>query len=212
MATGIPADAFDFFEELAADNTKTWWTANKERYQASVRGPVDDLLASLSDEFGAPKVFRPYRDTRFAKDKTPYKTNLGATLTGSDGSVHYLALSADGLFLGGGYYQLQKDQLARFRAAVVDDATGAELASIVAALEKARYELGGEHLKRVPPAFDKDHPRARFLRHKGLYAGIHHDPAAWMGTKKAAERVASAWRAMGPLHAWLHAHVGPSRA
>jgi uncharacterized protein (TIGR02453 family) len=209
--TGIPADAFDFFEELAADNTKTWWTANKDRYQASVKGPVEDLLGALSDEFGAPKIFRPFRDTRFSKDKTPYKTNLGATLSSADGSVHYFALAPDGMYLGGGYYQMEKDQLLRYRAAVADDVTGTALASLVATAEKAGFEAGGEHLKRVPPPYDKDHANARFLRHKGLYLGIHHDPAAWMGTKKAADRVAATWRKLRPLNDWLHTNVGASR-
>src|SRR5687768_13730598 len=103
--TGIPADAFDFFDQLAADNTKTWWTDNKARYEANVRGPVEALLAELADEFGPGKIFRPYRDVRFSKDKTPYKTNLGATTSAADGSVYYIALSPEGMFLGSGYYQ-----------------------------------------------------------------------------------------------------------
>lgn len=73
---GIPADAFDFFEELAADNNKAWWTENKARYESNVRGPVEALLTDVEKEFGPAKIFRPYRDTRFSKDKTPYKTNL----------------------------------------------------------------------------------------------------------------------------------------
>jgi uncharacterized protein (TIGR02453 family) len=207
---GIPADAFDFFEELAADNTKTWWTANKERYETNVRGPVEALLAELAAEFGPAKIFRPYRDTRFSKDKTPYKTNLGATTRGPDGSISYFALSPEGMYLGGGYYRMAKDQIARYRAAVADDATGDELASLLAAATKAGFEVGGEQLKRVPPGFDKDHPRGDLLRHKGLYLGVQHEPAAWMGTKKAVERVAKTWRQLQPVTAWCHRNVGPS--
>lgn len=210
MFTGIPADAFDFFEELAADNTKTWWTANKERYQTSIRGPVEELLASLSSEFGEAKIFRPYRDTRFSKDKTPYKTNLGATTRAKDGSVFYFALQPDGMYLGSGYYRMAKDQILRFRAAVADDATGPTLTSLVDATRTAGFETGGERLKRVPPGYDKDHPRADLLVHKGFYVGVHHDPAAWMGTKKAAERIASTWRTLQPVNDWFHANVGPS--
>ncbi|HVM53317.1 MAG TPA: DUF2461 domain-containing protein [Acidimicrobiales bacterium] len=211
MFTGIPADAFDFYEELAADNTKAWWTENKARYEAHVREPVEALLTSLAEEFGpTAKIFRPYRDVRFSKDKTPYKTNLGATTTDKDGSVWYLALSPDGLYVGGGYYRMAKDQVAAFRAAVVDDTTGAALERVIATAEKAGFEVGGEQLKRVPPGFDKEHPRGRFLRHKGLYLGRQLDPAAWMGTRKAADRVAALWRDLRPVQAWLHAHVGPS--
>jgi uncharacterized protein (TIGR02453 family) len=209
--TGIPADAFDFFEELTADNTKAWWTANKARYERNVRGPVEDLLTSLADEFGPTwKIFRPYRDTRFSKDKTPYKTNLGATSTDKDGSVWYVALAPEGMYVGGGYYRMAKDQIAAFRAAVAKDETGAPFAAEVAKAVKAGYEVGGEQLKRIPPGFDKEHPRGDLLRHKGIYLGQQLEPAAWMGTKKAADRVAKLWRGIRPVQQWLHANVGPS--
>jgi uncharacterized protein (TIGR02453 family) len=208
--TGIPADAFDFFEELAADNTKAWWTEHKDRYEANVRGPVQALLTELEPEFGPAKIFRPYRDTRFSKDKTPYKTNLGATTRGKDGSIHYFAISPDGMYIGGGYYRMAKDQIARYRAAVADEKKGTELERLVAAAVKAGFEIGGEQLKRVPPGFDKDHPRGDLLKHKGPYLGVLHEPAAWKGTKKAAERVATTWRKIQPTTAWFHTNVGPS--
>jgi uncharacterized protein (TIGR02453 family) len=210
MFRGIPADAFDFFEELAAENTKAWWTENKERYQTSVRGPVDALLAEVADEFGPAKVFRPHRDTRFSKDKTPYKTNIGATTRAPDGSVFYLALMSEGMYIGGGYYRMAKDQIARYRVAVADDATGAELVDLLAAATKSGLEIGGEQLKRVPPGFDKEHPRGDLLKHKGLYLGVQLEPAAWMGTKKAVDRVTKVWRSIRPTTTWFHQHVGPS--
>jgi uncharacterized protein (TIGR02453 family) len=211
MFTGIPADAFDFFEELAADNTKTWWTANKDRYDHNVRGPVEALLAAVAEEFGPDsKIFRPYRDTRFSKDKTPYKTNLGATTTTTAGSVYYLALSTEGMYVGGGYYRMAKDQIDAYRAAAADEATGAELAALVASAEKRGYEIGGEQLKRVPKPWDPDHPRARLLKHKGLYLGLQLEPSAWMGTKKALDRITKAWRDITPVIGWLHTNVGPT--
>ncbi len=210
MFKGIPADAFDFFEELAADNTKAWWTENKDRYQESVRGPVEALLTELEPEFGPAKIFRPYRDTRFSKDKTPYKTNLGATTRAKDGSIYYFALMPEGMYTGGGYYRMAKDQIARFRAAVDDAKKGAALESLLAAAQKGGLEVGGEMLKRVPPGFDKEHPRGDLLKHKGLYLGQQHAPAAWMGTKKATDRVAKVWRAIKPTNEWFHEHVGPS--
>ena len=210
MFRGIPADAFDFFEELAADNTKSWWTANKARYDDSVRGPVEALLAEVADEFGPAKIFRPYRDTRFSKDKTPYKTSIGATTQAPDGSIFYLALQPDGMYIGGGYYRMAKDQIARYRAAADDDTRGDALESLVTAARKAGFEIGGEQLKRVPPGFDKEHPRRDLLRHKGLYLGVQHAPAAWMGTKKAVDRVTKTWRQIQPVTAWFHANVGPS--
>ena len=210
MFKGIPADAFDFFEELAANNNKAWWTDNKDRYHEVIRGPIEALLADVETEFGPAKIFRPYRDTRFSKDKTPYKTNIGCTTRAKDGSVYYLALMSEGMYAGSGYYQMAKDQIARFRGAVNDDKKGTQLTALVAAAEKSGYEVGGEQLKRVPPGFDKDHPRERLLRHKGLYIGTQLEPAPWMGTKKALDRVTKVWRDIKPVNAWFHKHVGPS--
>ena len=77
-SAGIPADAVAFYAELEANNTKDWWTANKERYEQSVREPIAALTDALADEFGEARIFRPYRDVRFSADKTPYKTEQGA--------------------------------------------------------------------------------------------------------------------------------------
>jgi uncharacterized protein (DUF2461 family) len=74
---GLDSDAVSFFAELRADNTKAWWAANKSRYDEVVRGPMEELGAELESEFGAVKIFRPYRDVRFSADKTPYKLHIG---------------------------------------------------------------------------------------------------------------------------------------
>jgi uncharacterized protein (DUF2461 family) len=79
---GFPEEALIFFEGLEADNSKPYWTDHKDSYDEHVRAPVLALLAELEDEFGAGKIFRPYRDVRFSKDKTPYKTNVAAGSTG----------------------------------------------------------------------------------------------------------------------------------
>ena len=77
-ADGIPIDALDFYDDLAVENTRTWWQANKDRYLRSVRAPLDALLAALEDEFGAAHVYRPNRDVRFSADNSPYKDHQGA--------------------------------------------------------------------------------------------------------------------------------------
>jgi len=112
----------DFYEGLEADNTKAYWTDNKAIYDEQVRAPMVALLADLEAEFGKGKVFRPYRDVRFAADKTPYKTQCGATA-----GPHYVQVSADGLMMAGGYYRMTSAQVARFRAAVDDDRHGPEI-------------------------------------------------------------------------------------
>ena len=122
----------DFYEGLEADNTKAYWTDHKAVYDEQVRAPMVALLADLSAEFGGGKVFRPYRDVRFAADKTPYKTQCGATA-----GPHYVQVSADGLMVAGGYYRMTSAQVARYRAAVDDERHGPALEEIVESLRKA---------------------------------------------------------------------------
>src|SRR5687767_9200759 len=101
---GFPAEALEFFEGLEADNTKAYWQEHKSLYERAVKGPMDELLADLAPEFGPGRIFRPYRDVRFSADKTPYKTNIGATVERGG----YIQLSAEGLAAGCGYYQMAK--------------------------------------------------------------------------------------------------------
>jgi uncharacterized protein (TIGR02453 family) len=207
--SGWPAEAFDFFEGLEADNTKSYWTEHKPLYERAVRAPMEALLEDLAGEFGPGRIFRPYRDVRFSTDKSPYKENIAAVSHPPDGAVYYVSLSSAGLFVATGYYQPATDQLDRYRRAVVAPA-GEELERIVAGLERSGHEVGGEALKRAPRGYPADHPRARLLRHKGVTTARSFPPARWMGSAKARERVAEVWRAGGPLNAWLLAHVGPS--
>lgn len=204
---GIPAEAFDFYEGLEADNSKAWWTEHKDLYDTCVKDPLAALLADVADEFGPGKLFRPHRDVRFSHDKSPYKTNQGATAE-RDGAVAYVSLSAEGLFAGSGWYRLGKVQLDRFRRAV-DGTAGERLAGIVGSLEADGFTIGGEALKRSPRGYAPDHPRARLLRHKGLYASRSWEPAAWMGTPQARDRIVEVWRTAGPLNEWLATNVGP---
>ena len=126
-------EALDFFEGLEADNSKTYWTANKAIYDEKVYAPMAALVADLEPEFGTGKIFRPYRDVRFSADKTPYKTNIAAVL-----GEGYVQLTAAGLGAGLGMYQMASDQLARYRAAVADDSSGAELERVIAAIVRAQ--------------------------------------------------------------------------
>ena len=77
--SGWPAEALDFYEGLTADNSRSYWARHKQVYEEQVLGPMTDLVDELAPEFGEPKIFRPYRDIRFSKDKTPYKTQIAAT-------------------------------------------------------------------------------------------------------------------------------------
>lgn len=201
--TGWPVEAIEFYEGLAADNTKAYWLEHKAVYERCVKAPMDELLSELASEFGAGRVFRPYRDVRFSKDKSPYKLSCDAHLR--DG---YISLSPEGLFVGSGLYMPEPDQLRRFRAAVDDDASGAELESIVGTLRKSGYETGAhEVLKTAPKGYPKDHPRIELLQHKGIVMSKRWPVQAWLGTKKAKDRVVACLEAARPLNRWIERYV-----
>jgi uncharacterized protein (TIGR02453 family) len=203
---GWPIEAVEFYDGLVADNTKAYWHAHKSVYEQAVRAPMEALLAELAPEFGAGKVFRPYRDVRFATDKTPYKTACGAALEGGG----YVQLSAEGLAAGCGLYRPQPDQLERYRRAVADERTGTELERLVAATRAAGIEVQAQEvLKTAPRGYPKDHPRIELLRQKGMIAWREWPVGPWLGTRRAATRVVELLRAAAPLNAWLQQHVGP---
>jgi uncharacterized protein (TIGR02453 family) len=202
---GWPAEALEFYEGLEADNSKTYWHSNKSTYDDCVLLPMREPLAELEPEFGPGKVFRPYRDVRFSKDKSPYKTACAATLERGG----YIQLSASGLGAGSGMYHLEPDQLARFRDAIADDATGVPLERIVVDLTNAGIEVSAHDvLKTAPRGYPKDHPRADLLRHKGLIGWQQWPVAPWLGTAKAKSRIVEFLHTMGPLNDWLAKHVG----
>ncbi|WP_188191672.1 DUF2461 domain-containing protein [Nonomuraea sp. SYSU D8015] len=205
--TGFPDEAFLFYEGLEADNSKTYFTRHKQLYEEAVRAPMLALTDELAAEFGPAQLFRPYRDVRFSKDKSPYKTHQGAFADVMPGIGLYVEVSASGLFMAGGCYTQASDQVARYRAAVDEDLTGKPLSAITDALTAAGYEVLGERLKTKPRGFADDHPRIDLLRHKSLYAGIRFEPEPWVHTPEVRPRVERAWRAFDPLVEWLRTHV-----
>jgi uncharacterized protein (TIGR02453 family) len=203
---GWPAEALEFYEGLAADNSKSYWLANKDIYEQCVLAPMRELVAELEPEHGEARIFRPYRDVRFSKDKSPYKTEIAAAFGDS-----YVRLSADGLGAGRGMHEMAADQLDRYRGAVAADAAGERLVKIVQALAAEDVGVQGhEALKRVPRGFPADHPRTDLLRQKGLYAWKHWPVEPWLGTPAARTELVSFLGAVQPLTDWLAHHVGPS--
>ena len=206
---GWPAEAIEFYEGLAANNSKSYWLAHKADYDELVHRPMLELLAELEPEFGAGKTFRPYRDVRFSKDKSPYKTAIGATLAGGG----YVQFSAKGLATASGTYIFAPGQLDRYRRAVVDDSSGAKLAGTVAVLRVAGLEISAHDvLKTCPKGYPKDHPRVDLLRYKGLIVWKDWQADAWLGTNEARKRVVGFLRTSAPLNEWLAAHVGSADA
>lgn len=208
---GWPAEALEFWAGLEADNSRTFWQANKAVYDRAVRAPMEALLADLDAEFGPFHLFRPHRDVRFTKDKTPYKTAIAAVGEAEGGEMHYLQFSAQGLLVATGAYTMAADQLARHRAAIDDPAAGGDLAAVVTDLRRRGYAIGAmTTLRTAPRGYPKDHPRIELLRMKGCMASRTFPPAAWLHTARARDRVVATWRGAAALNAWLARHVGPS--
>ena len=206
---GWPEEAVEFYEGLEADNTKAYWTANKAVYDAKVLGPMTELLDELGPDFGETRMFRPYRDVRFSKDKTPYKTHIGAVI----GGFGYIQLSANGLAAANGMYEMAADQLDAYRRAVAAEYSGQELERIVGRLEADDIEVHSRDvLKTAPRGYPPDHPRIELLRYKGLWAGQAWPVGAWLGTPVAKQRVTDFLVATRPLAEWLGARVGASTA
>src|SRR4051812_46783931 len=148
--TGFPEAALDFYDDLEVDNTKSFWEAHKDVYAAAVKAPMTALVTALESEFGPAKVFRPYRDVRFAKDKTPYKTHQGAFVGAGPACGWYVEIAARGFRTGAGFYDASAADLAAIRAAMVDEAKGKELQRVLAKLGRAGFEVGGDRLKTAP--------------------------------------------------------------
>lgn len=203
---GFTEAALDFYDDLEIDNTKAFWEAHKATYAEAVAGPMASLTAELAEEFGAAKLFRPYRDVRFAKDKTPYKTHQGAFVATGPTTGYYVQIGAPGVRVAAGFYEASAERLAALRQAIDTDHSGRALEKILAALARQGWEIGGDRLKTAPRGWSVDHPRIELLRHRTLTASkdygfdeIIHSPAL-------VDRIRSDWRQTTPLIDWLDAH------
>ena len=184
--SGFPGEGIEFYEQLAADNSRSFWQANKGRFEEYVKQPMVELTEELAD-FGPFHMFRPYNDVRFSKNKPPYKTQQGAYGESEGGAGHYVQFSADGLMAGAGYYAMAPDQLERSRSAIDGETTGAELVELVADAEKRKYSISAiDSLKTAPRGYPKDHPRIELLRRKGLIAVQEFGAPKWVHTRGAA--------------------------
>lgn len=205
--TGFPAEAFEFYDALAENNTRPWWSEHKAEYERAVRGPLQALMTELADEFGVGKIYRPYNDTRFAKGKPPIKDHQGAVVELEDSVGYYVQVSATGLMVAGGWYAPMGQQVHRFREAV-DGPRGAELERLVAAARR-RFDVDGRPLKTKPKGYDAENPRIDLLRFRALTVARTYEAGPELESRTAFTRVRGDWRAMRPLLEWLADNVGP---
>ena len=206
--SGFPEAALDFYDDLEMDNTKAFWEAHKAVYTDSVKGPMTALTMALEPEFGAAKIFRPFRDVRFAKEKTPYKTHQGAFVGAGPACGWYVELAARGVRTGAGFYDASAADLARIRASIDDDAKGKQLQRILTKLERAGFEVGGDRLKTSPRGYDTDHPRIELLRHRSLTVMKDYGFEPVIHTSALLDAVRTDWKSARPLVDWLTARLG----
>ncbi len=204
---GFPEAALDFYDDLELDNTRSFWTAHREVYETAVRAPMTALTAALEPEFGAAKIYRPYRDVRFARDKTPYKDHQGAFVAAGPATGYYLQVGAPGVRVGVGFYYAERERLASIRAAIADDRTGPQLSRVVDRLVRRGWELGGETLRTSPRGYDASHPRIGLLRHRTMTLGRSYGFEPVIFSPDLVEQVRADWRAGRPFVEWVVEHA-----
>jgi len=208
MSTGIPAEAFEFYERLATDNTREFWAEHKADYEQSVRAPLQAIADVLAPDFGPAHLYRPYRDMRFSRDKTPYKDHQGCVFEAENGLAWYLQVSAQGLMAAGGWYQSTPEQVKRYREYLLE-AGGDRLRAALKPLPRAGFEIGGDLLKTRPRGVPEDNPDIDLLRHRTMHVTKVWEPEAWMGTRRVEKTVYTAFEKMRPLMVTLADIVGP---
>lgn len=200
---GFPTAALDFYDDLEMDNTRSFWEAHKATYDESVKAPMVALAEALAKEFGTAKIFRPYRDVRFAKDKTPYKTAQGAYIQVAPATGWYVQIGAPGVRVSAGFYHAEAADIARIRDAIDDDRTGAELEKMLKSLQRKGFELNGERLKTSPRGYDAQHPRIELLRHKSMTLSRSYGFEPVIHTPDLLPRIRKDWRALHPFVDWV---------
>jgi uncharacterized protein (TIGR02453 family) len=217
---GFSNEGLRFLKQLPKNNDRDWFKDNRAAFDEGIVEPGKLLVSALgeklttldADVHAEPKVggsiFRQHRDTRFSKDKSPYKTHFDLWFwtgdkKGWDASGFFVRVTGAELWVGVGMHALDKRALSAYRAAVGDDTRGKELVKIVTKLRKAGLEVGDVHYKRVPKPFAQDHPRAELLKHNTLHATARMPLPEEAKSNKLVGLIHKQHKQMAPLHRWL---------
>ncbi|HTY24753.1 MAG TPA: DUF2461 domain-containing protein [Desulfomonilaceae bacterium] len=221
LFNGFPIECVNYYAELSKNNNKTWFANHKSDFDTYVMTPARDFVFEMGKrlESIAPKIvadprvnksiFRPYRDTRFSKNKTPYKNHLGiffweGTRPKMECPGFYFHLEPPYLMLGNGIHCFPKSLLEHFRNSVVDPKLGPvldEAAKTVTA--KGDYTIGGKYYKKTPRGYDPQHRNAAFLLYNGLYAMAIGEIPPEFYSKEIVDFCFERFRDMLPVHRWL---------
>ncbi len=218
---GYFPETLTFLTELAANNNKSWFESHRKDYDVYVMEPSRAFVIAIGERLRelAPKVmadprvnksiFRIYRDVRFSKDKTPYKTNLALWFPVGQGGAkfdhpgYYFHLEADNLMLGAGIHRFSKPLLKTYRDAVINPELGPSLVKAIISVTDKKYTVGEETYKRVPRGYDPDHKLAEFLRYGGLTTGLDLGIPPELHTRQIVDYCFERFQDMAPIVDWL---------
>jgi uncharacterized protein (TIGR02453 family) len=222
---GFPRQAPGFLKQLAKNNNRKWFDAHRGRYEAWILEPSRAFVVAMGEKLtriapdieADPRVngslFRISRDTRFARDKSPYKTNVGIYFWEGSGKRmecpgFYFHLEPDSLMVGAGIYRFPRGKLEAYRKAAVDKELGHELRAAVNKVGKTSFGRTGcrmpaPHYKRVPAGYDPDHFNAELLKYRGLYAGYEDRVPAELHGARLVDYCFERFRKLEPIHRWL---------
>ncbi len=219
---GFPAETQLFLQELRANNTREFFAANRARYEEFVKAPALHWVAAMGERLktidseivvdtranGSGALMRAARDTRFSKDKSPYKVNVAMMWWhGSGKKMQHpgfgMQITPDNAGLMTGMFHFAKPMLDAYRQAVLDDALAEDLISAASAIEAAGYQLSGSHYKTAPRGYDKHHPRVEWLRFKSLHVGAHDIPPSLITSPRLIDVCFDHFSKLAPIFRWL---------
>jgi uncharacterized protein (TIGR02453 family) len=219
---GFSPAALQFLVELRVNNNREWFNEHKQVYQEAIVEPALALIVALGERLraiypdlnfdtrtnGAGSLMRIYRDTRFSKDKTPYKTNAGIVFWQGEGKKmerpgFYFHIEPESSWIGGGWYMFPPPTLEAFQAAVDDPARGAELRAALGELQGQGFRIWGDRYQRVPKGYAADHPQAELLKYKGLFAAAPDFSVETLGSPELVDRCYEVCAIQAPLLRWL---------
>ncbi len=218
--SGFADDGAKFFRALAKNQNREWFQAHKAEFEEGWQNPMKELLDEVHPgvdkafkhcDLAQPKLFRIFRDVRFSKDKSPYKTHIGGVIpvkgAGKMTEVPialYFHVGQPNSFAASGHYMMDSHALGGFRKAVADEKRGAELDKLLRALVKKGYSVDSHGTyKRVPKGYDPDHIRAGHLKRKGLTVGFPALPKGLLTSPKLGPWLVTHAKAAAPLVEWL---------
>lgn len=221
---GFPPQGIKFLEDLKKNNNREWFEQNREDFKGYLQEPAQIFVEAVGEQLrqrvsqeirydlrlnGSGSLMRIYRDTRFSKDKTPYKTRQVGMLWQGQGKktvspAFGFEIREDGMGLMAGMFHFEKDFMGVYRKAVADEKMGSGLVKALGDVAAAgNYQVGGEQYKRVPKGYAEDHPRADLLKYKGLWVSIDSIKLQTMILPGLVDIVVENFVNMSPVQQWL---------